>query len=267
MAEGVSTVRKGPLVTRGSEGLSGLRAAGGGAPDEAQDDADDLPEDGEGASGKATPSASAGKTPAPQKNGKPDAKTEPDPKTELERVNAELKTATEKRIPDLQRRADTAEGKVKDLDRQLKERDATWWNWAKEVLTKEQLEELRKRYSQQAAAETTTKAGETDALTVIAEVLEEDPEFAKFLRRRHKTGNKISRDNLEAWREEFKELAPKAASGDENDEPKPKPTEKKRPAARVAGAGGPTRSGGPAWRPGQTASSLITRGFREREGR
>lgn len=266
MGEGKSGPKP-PLVTHGSEGLSGIvqRPLPKGQRD---DDAGDLPEDEEDTSGKAAPETPAGKTPASSKNGQPDAKSETDPKKELERVNAELKLANEKRIPDLQRDKTKAETEARELRDQLRKRDETWWSWAKEVLTKEQQEDLRKRYSAQTATETASKANEADALTVIAEVLDDDPEFARFLRRRHRTGNKITRDNLEAWREEFKELA--AAKGEGSDEEQPKgdegkKREKKRPAARVAGAGGPTRQGGPAWRPGMSSSALIAQGFRQRE--
>ena len=193
------------------------------------------------------------------------------------RLERELRTATSKRIPDLQSALDTTRNELaqaRDVARRAAEE---WPTWLRDAAAKglsaadilKELEAHNARRAQQSAQQLMAAAEPQAIITGLID--SDDPDdlaFARHLRMRQKQGWPITRANLEQHREDFKILSGAARGEDGKGKDESKAAARKGPP-KLAGAGGRDLGGTTTgWKPGIPTNDLLGQGFAEaRAGR
>lgn len=219
------------------------------------------------------PAASASGDPAPQPSGEnaPAAVKEATANvdaatTEVERIKAELETATKTRIPDLQRQLSTAQGNETKAKNEAMRVHNSWREWVRANVPAEKWREIEASEEEQTGRVLQTQAARAESLEVINETWESgDYDFARFLKQQAQIA-RVTHATLPTLKTMYAELrgtAPKAETPAKTEEtPKPATTAAKKDPPRVPGAGAPPSTGSePAAKPGDTPQSLFRRAF------
>jgi hypothetical protein len=201
---------------------------------------------------------------------------------ELTRLRAELETATATRIPDLQREIAAAQKEAGDAKKaeqvargKALEVHNSWIEWARINLPPELWKQIEGHEAERTGKVLRTQADLADSYKVINEAWESgDSDFARFLTRQAAVSGRINRAALPDYRKMFDELG-KPNGGKVQERPTTPPTsqaatngQQPAPAApkappSVPAPGGPAQPGGePAYKPGDSPTSMWQRVFK-----
>lgn len=173
-------------------------------------------------------------------------------------------TGTDKRVRDLQSKADKAEAERQTLASRLEGRDSEWLAWAQRNLSADKWQQIETMMAAKGQSEVATKAQRADSIALVNGLYREgDLDFAKFVDKFVDIGHAITTSNIKKYREMFDDMKPAAAAAT----PAKDESKTDRRAPRVASSGGSPSSAstsGAAFKGGTNVVSALTEAFRSR---